>query len=240
MESAVDERARKAAGLPPVRTCAVTRAEAPTADLIRFAAGPDGAIVPDLAGKLPGRGVWVTCDRAMVEKAVKTGAFARSLKRQVTVDPGLPDLIDRLMMKRVGEALSLANKAGAALAGFTKVDTAIAAGTVAVLLHGSDGSVDGAEKLDRRYLAMCRDAGRAPHIERSFGIEQMSLALGRANVVHAALTTGGAAKNFLLEAGRLKRYRTGRLDVEQAPTAEIRLSDESAVTHSDDSRSDQE
>ena len=240
MDTAVDDNVRKAGGQAPVRTCAVTRAEAPAADLIRFAAGPDGTIVPDLAGKLPGRGVWVTCDRAIVTKAVQTGAFARSLKRQVTADKELPELVERLMQKRLAEALSLANKAGAALAGFTKVDTAIANGNVAVLLHGSDGSVDGAEKLDRRFLAMCRDAGRTPHIERSFGIRQMSLALGRANVVHAALITGGAAKNFLVEAGRLKRYTTGKLDVEQAPTAQTRLSDEAADNRPDVTRSDQE
>jgi uncharacterized protein len=223
MVTAVDERARKPDGHSPVRTCAVTRQEAPVDDLIRFAAGPDGTIVPDLAGKLPGRGVWVLCARSVVEKAAKSGAFARSLKRQVQVQPDLADLVEALMLKRVLAALSLANKAGLVLTGFTKVETAIAAGTAGALVQAADGSDDGVEKLGRRYLAMCRDAGRTPHIERTFGIEQISLALGRANVVHAALMTGGAAQNFLSEAGRLKRFRTGRLDVEQAAAADIEL-----------------
>jgi uncharacterized protein len=223
MVTEADERAPKPAGKPPIRMCAVTRVEAPPADLIRFAAAPDGTIVPDLAGKLPGRGVWVGCDRRLVAEAVKTRAFSRSLKREIKAGADLPDLVEQLMAKRLAAALSLANKAGLALTGFSKVDSAIAAGTVMVLLHGADGSVDGMEKLDRRYLAMCRDAGQRPHIERCFAIAQLSLALGRSNVVHAALMMGGAAQNFLSEAGRLERYRTGRLDVEQAATAAERL-----------------
>ncbi len=219
MASDADERMPKPAGEPPIRTCAVTRREAPAAELIRFAAAPDGVIVPDLSAKLPGRGVWISCDRRTVADAVRTKAFARSLKREVKADTGLPDLVEALMIRRMAGALSLANKAGLALTGFSKVDKTIAHGGVLVLLHGCDGSADGMEKLDRRYLAMCRDAGQTPLIDRTFAIAQLSLALGRSNVVHAALMTGGAAQNFLSEAGRLQRYRTGRQDVEQQATA---------------------
>lgn len=207
----------------PLRTCVVTRRQEPIENLIRFVAAPDGSIVPDLACKLPGRGVWVDLDRKAVEAAVRTKAFNRGLKRQVTAADGLADLVDRLLMQRMTGALALANKAGLVLTGFEKLDKAIIAGTPIALLHGRDAAPDGVGKLDRRFAAMSRDLGRPPQFVTHFTIEEMSLALGRANVVHAALMMGGAAKSFLSEAGRLERYRTGRLDVEQAATAAERL-----------------
>lgn len=209
MDQATGERRKPRAGEPKVRTCVVTRAELPADRLIRFAADPAGSIVPDLAQKLPGRGVWVTCDKTVVDKAARAGAFARALKRQVRADPALADLVDKLMIKRLIQALSMANKAGLAVAGFEKVDRAITGGTVAALIQASDGSDDGIDKLGRRYRAMCRDADRPVHVERALTIDELSLALGRANVVHAALMMGGAAQNFLREAIRLKQYRSG-------------------------------
>lgn len=199
-------------GDSPLRTCAVLRERRLPSELIRFVAGPDGTIVPDLACRLPGRGVWVTCDRKTVAAAVKTRAFARSLKREIKVAADLPDLVERLILQRTGGAFGIAKKAGLVLAGFTKVDTAIAGGTAVALVHGCDASVDGADRLDRRFNAMCRDSGLVPRIVRALTIEQISLALGRANVVHAALTRGGAAELFLDEAGRLGRFRSGMPD----------------------------
>lgn len=193
-----------------LRTCIVTRAEHPPAELIRFVAGPDGTLVPDLACRLPGRGAWVSCDRAAVEAAVKRKAFARSLKRDVAVPADLATVVERLMQRRASDSLSLAKKAGLVVTGFTKIDAAVAAGQPIALLHGADASADGVEKLDRRFTAMCRDAGRDAIVVRALTIEQLSLALGRANVVHAALMVGGAARSFLSEAGRLARYRSGR------------------------------
>lgn len=203
----------------PLRTCIVTRAELRPEELIRFAAGPDGAIVPDLACRLPGRGAWVTCDRAQVEAAVKTKAFARALKRNVHAAPDLADLVERLMIKRAMERLSIALKAGLVLTGFAKIDAAVLSGTPVALLHGSDAAEDGVGKLDRRYAAMCRDLDREAIVVRDFTIEQMSLALGRSNVVHAALMKGGAAQHFLSEAGRSRRYRAGNTTIETSPAA---------------------
>lgn len=198
----------------PLRTCVVTRTQLPVDDLVRFVAGPDGAIVPDVACRLPGRGVWVTADRKSVDEAVKTKAFNRGLKRQVAVAPDLGQLVDRLLLKRLTEALALANKAGLVLTGFTKVDTAISAGSPIALIHANDASSDGAEKLDRRFLAMCRDIGRTALILTHLTNDEISLALGRANVVHAAITNGGAAQHLLRQADRLGKYRTGRQDVD--------------------------
>lgn len=196
----------------PLRTCAVTRQQEPISNLIRFVAAPDGSLVPDLAGRLPGRGVWILNSRATLEQAVRTRAFNRSLKREVTVAPDLPATVDRLLARRAMEALSLANKAGLVSTGFTKIDSGINAGTVIALLHARGAGDDGVEKLDRRYRAMSRDLDRPPHILHIFENEQMSLALGRSNVVHAALTMGGAAMFFLEQAVRLERFRTGRQD----------------------------
>ncbi len=209
MEIAAEDSADDAqADEGPLRTCVVTRIQRPIEDLIRFVAGPDGSIVPNLACRLPGRGVWISLQKSVVETAVRTRAFNRSLKREVKADPELPALIDRLLAARALAALSLTNKAGQVLTGFSKIDTSINEGSVWVLLHGQGAGDDGVEKLDRRFKAMNRDIGRPPHIVTTFTIEQMSLALGRSNVVHAALKMGGAAEQFLVQAERLEKYRT--------------------------------
>lgn len=193
------------------RTCAVTRAERPIAELVRFVAGPDDVVVPDLAARLPGRGVWVTATHDQVAAAVKTRAFAKSLKKPVEVPADLADRVEALMMRRLGETLSLANKAGQVLTGFTKIEAALGSGSVIAVFHGTDASPDGCEKLDRRFQAVQRDLERPAPILACLTIEQMSLALGRANVVHAALDEGGAARRVLIEAERLLRYRSRSL-----------------------------
>lgn len=206
-------------GEEPERTCAVTRVRLAPEELIRFVAGPDGTVVPDVAHRLPGRGVWITLRRDLVERAAQQNVFARSLKRQVTVPPELGQAVERLLARRVLQALSLANKAGLVVAGFTKVDIAIARGEVAVLVHAAEAARDGAAKLDRKLMAVAAElaeinAGPAknagpgkPEIVPGLGSAELSLALGRENVVHAALRAGGATRHFLTEAERLGRYR---------------------------------
>lgn len=195
----------------PTRLCALTRTEHAKQDLIRFGAGLDGVVVPDLALRLPGRGVWVTLGRASVEQAVRRNVFARSLKRNVTAPAGLPALIDVLMLKRVLEALSLANKAGLVIPGFAKVDAALEQGNVIGLFHGSDGASDGVERLDRKFRAIAaahdEARNRVSPIVSELTIDQISLAIGRSNVVHAAIISGGAAARLMDEARRLQRYR---------------------------------
>jgi predicted RNA-binding protein YlxR (DUF448 family) len=192
-----------------LRRCVVTRTERSPDDLLRFVLDPAGTIVPDLARKLPGRGIWVTGDKASVAAAVKANAFAKSLKRQVAVAPDLPDRIEFLFVKRVLEALSLANKAGLVSTGFEKVEALLDAGRAAALLHGSDAASDGTRKLDRKFAAIQRDKGQTAPVVDWLTIEQMSLAIGRSNVVHAGLKQGGATNRFLREAERLRRYRFG-------------------------------
>jgi predicted RNA-binding protein YlxR (DUF448 family) len=193
----------------PLRRCIVTRAELPPDDLIRFVADPSGLIVPDVGRKLPGRGVWVTGQRSAVEAAVKAGAFAKSLKRQVKVSPDLPEVIDALFVKRLLNAVSLANKAGLVHTGAEKVEKLLDGGRAVALLHGSDGTAEGRRKLDRKFTAIQRDKGQSTPIVDWLTIEELSLAMGRSNVVHAGLIQGGATKRLLSEAGRLRRYRSG-------------------------------
>lgn len=208
----------------PERTCIVTRAVREPDELIRFVRDPDGKIVPDLARRLPGRGVWVTCSRAVLETALKTGAFARALRRQVSTPTDLPDVVERLLLRRALDALSLANKAGLAVAGFAKVEAVVVSGACAALVHASDAADDGAQKLDRRLRAVWRSAGRdgEPVIITSLGSAELSLAMGRSNVVHAALTNGGAASNFLRDAERLERYRARSDALARSPRAGLR------------------
>lgn len=191
----------------PVRLCAVTRTECKIEDLIRFGAGLDGVVVPDLALRLPGRGVWVSLSRAVVEQAVRRNFFAKSLKRNVTPPADLPARIDALLEKRVLEALSLANKAGQVIPGFAKVEEALETGAVAGLFHGKDGAADGTERLNRKFNAISAANDYVGLIVSELTIEQISLAIGRSNVVHAAIISGGAAARLLDEARRLSRYR---------------------------------
>lgn len=192
-----------------LRLCAVTRAERPVDDLIRFVAAPDGQITPDLARRLPGRGVWISADRGSVASAVKGRAFARSLKRSVTVHPDLADVVDDLLVRRTVEALSLANKAGVVIAGFAQVDEALERQDVSLLLHASDAAPGGRLKLDRKFQAIQSQKGSPATIVDVLNISQLSLAMGRSNVVHAALIHGGVTEKFTNEAGRLLRYRSG-------------------------------
>lgn len=217
MQIAETPKAERRASL---RTCVVTRESKPPEELIRFVPAPDGLIVPDVARRLPGRGIWVTAERGAVAEAIKRKAFARSLKRQVAVPPDLPDMVERLLGKRVMDALSLANKAGVVTTGFTRIEAAIAAGKVAVLLHGQEAAADGVGKLNRRFQAASAQSGKPAQIIQELTVDQLSLALGRSNVVHAALSAGGATANFLNEVGRVARYRSGMSAASSGSAAE--------------------
>lgn len=193
----------------PARRCALTRLSRPRDELIRFVAAPDGAIVADLSCKLPGRGVWITCGKTYVEDAVRRNVFERSLRKKVNVPASLPDDVDRALVSRVKGALSVANKAGLVSCGFTKVEQAISRGNVIAVVHAIDAAKDGAEKLDRLYAHVAAECGVEAHSLKVLGIEEMSLALGRLNVVHAAVRAGGAGAAFMATAAKLACYRAG-------------------------------
>lgn len=191
----------------PQRRCAVTRTVRPKTELIRFVASPEGDIVPDLKEKLPGRGVWVTAAHDLVAEAAKRNAFSRALKSQVQSPADLADRVGRMLNDAALQALSLANKAGEVTFGFSKIEEALNKGRVFALVHASDASEDGCRKLDGKYRAIAGEAAIPPL--RAFDAEQLSLASGRTNVIHAALTEGGAAANFVAAASRAERYALG-------------------------------
>jgi predicted RNA-binding protein YlxR (DUF448 family) len=190
---------------PGERTCVVTRVAMRSDALIRFVAAPDGEIVADLKRNLPGRGVWVTATRAMVATAERKHLLARAFEGTVHVAPGLPDRVDGLLLAAATGALALARKAGALIGGFAKVEAALGSESVAALIHAAEAGADGVAKLGgaarRRF-----GEGKVPVI-RCFGGEQLDLAFGRTNVIHAALLAGPAGDNVLARVGDLVRFR---------------------------------
>ena len=205
--AAAGHRSAGSDGHAPERTCIVSRSRASPGGLIRFVVAPDGAVVADLAGTLPGRGAWVGGHKSLVAKAAAKGAFARAFRREVGIAPDLPELVEKLLTKRAVQALSLANKAGLAVAGHDKVEAAIGAGHVRALIHAADGSAQNVERLVRKYLASCRAAERPPCVLDGLSSEQLGLAFGRTSVVHAAVSPGRTADGFVEAVERLKHYR---------------------------------
>lgn len=172
------------------------------ARLIRFVAGPDGSVVPDLARKLPGRGMWVAADRDSVAAAVKKNAFARSAKAQLKAAPDLPDQVAVLLRQRILSGLGLARRAGDLTSGFEKVSAAIAGGKAAWLIEASDGAADGRRKI----LALARKAQPAPGLVGVFGATELGLALGLENVIHTAFLAGRAAERWAEDVRRLAGF----------------------------------
>lgn len=183
----------------PERRCIATGVSRPKPEMVRFVVGPDGDIVPDVLGRLPGRGIWVSAERAALERAVKRRLFARAARQAVTVPDGLVDTVEQQIARRVIELLSLARKGGDAVAGFEKVRDSLARGDAAVLLQASDGSPRGKSKL------------RPPEGRDTFigclGASEIGLAFGRENVIHAALAAGGLTTRVVQEAARLAGLR---------------------------------
>jgi predicted RNA-binding protein YlxR (DUF448 family) len=189
------------------RFCAATRAVRPVDDMIRFVIGPDG-VVPDLKRKLPGRGIWITATKSALTDAVSRKVFAKSYKRDVRIAPDLPDLTERLLVRAALDALAIAGKAGTVVAGFAKVEAALTHDKVLAVLHGADARPDGVRKLGG-VLRQRPDADRIVTVP-AFSSTELDLALGRSNVVHAALLAGPASKTFLARFHRLERFRTGK------------------------------
>jgi uncharacterized protein len=190
------------------RLCVVTREIRPIEEMIRFVLGPDGTVVPDLKRKLPGRGVWVTARRTILADAVARGAFRRGFKSDVTVSKDLPLTVERLLEQSVLDALAIARKAGEVIAGFTKVEMAVATQRIIALLRAREASEDGQRKIAAAVRQrFSEDAEKIVTIS-TFTSAQLDLALSRANVVHAALLAGRAGDTVLVRWSLLDRFRT--------------------------------
>ena len=180
------------------RKCIATGEVRPTAGLIRFAVAPDGSVVPDIAGTLPGRGIWVTADRAALDKASAKNLFSRAAKAQVSVPENLSDLIEQQLARRVTDLISLARKGGRAIAGYEKVKDWLLKEEARVLIQASDGSERGKSKLSTPYGGKFIGWLTADELGRAFG---------RQTVIHAALGAGGLTQRVVEEAARLKGLR---------------------------------
>ena len=183
----------------PERRCIATGRTAPPSRMLRFVLDPQDSVVPDILGRLPGRGIWVSAERAALERAVAKRLFARAARRPVTVPDGLVETVESLLTRRVIELLSLARKSGQAVAGFEKVRDRLDRGEAAVLIQAFDGSARGKSKL------------RPPEGENCFigclSASELGLAFGREHVIHAALAAGGLASRVVEEAARLAGFR---------------------------------
>jgi len=185
------------------RTCIVTRAVRAPGAMIRFVRAPDGGVAPDIRSRLPGRGVYVTASADLVAQAAKRQIFSRGFKAKAEASPTLAEEVDRLLEADCLQMLALANKAGLATAGFAKVAAALEEGRVRALIAASDGGADGRRKLERGI----RRCGGEPRRIDLFTSSQLDLALGRTNVIHAALAGGGTTEAFLARCERLALYR---------------------------------
>ncbi len=183
----------------PERKCIVTGESQPKAGLVRFCVGPDGQVVPDILGRLPGRGMYVTAGRAEITKAAAKGLFSRAARQPVKAPDGLTDLVEALLLRRVQDLISLARKAGDAVTGYEKVKEMLMKGQGRVLIQASDGSERGKTKLrapdGKDTLITCLSAG------------ELGLSFGRERAIHAALAAGGLTTRVVEEAARLSGLR---------------------------------
>lgn len=181
--------------------------------MVRFVVGPDGVVVPDLAGRLPGRGLWLSAERDMVNIASRKNLFAKAARRKVTVPQDLADTLEGLIVRRCAEMLGLARRSGQLVAGFEKTVAWLRAGKArkgAVLLAASDGGGDGRAKL--RALA--------PDLAVFDGLtaEEIGQALGRDHAVRGAVAAGSLADRLLVEQARLKGFRRSPAPPETSAT----------------------
>ena len=194
----------------PERKCIATGEVHPKAELIRFVVGPDNQLVPDLAGKLPGRGIWVVAQRQALEKALKKNMFVRAARTELKVSDTLVSEIEQQLARRVVDLISLSRKSGQAVSGYEKVKDVLSKETAEVLLQAEDGSSRGKSKLS------------TPHYGHYIGwltADELGMAFGRQTVIHAALGAGGLTQRVVEEAQRLKGFRIGTSDAKTAAGA---------------------
>lgn len=181
-----------------VRQCIVTRELLPKQQLIRFVLDPNATVTPDLACKLPGRGIWVKADMASVAQAVAKQLFSRAAKRQVKIPEGLAGRVEQLLAKRALDALAMTRKTGNLVAGYEKVRSCLESGRAACLLHADDAGEDGAKSLNAKAQGL--------PVFTCFSREQLGQVTARDNATHIALTESGMTAFFIREARRFTGF----------------------------------
>jgi predicted RNA-binding protein YlxR (DUF448 family) len=186
------------------RRCIVSGEVLPEGKLIRFVVSPDGEVTPDVAATLPGRGIWVGATRKALNLAVKKNLFARAAKAAVKVAPDLAAKVEAQLVARMLADLGMARRAGAIHLGFETVQRAIQSEQPpALLVQACDGSADGKRKLFGASYAR----GMKIETVECLSSAELSLAVGRENVIHAALKSGRLQERLRFEAGRLCGFR---------------------------------
>lgn len=205
-------RTRETAGTTERRCIACGDVRA-IGDLIRFVVGPDRQIVPDVDGRLPGRGIWLSAERRAIGEACRKSLFAKAARRSVTVSDTLATDVEKLLLDRCLRRLGLARRAGEAVAGFGKVSDWIRRGGVrergGLLLEACDGAADGKGKLMRLARALDREAGIVVTPVECFAAAELGRALGIAHAVHVVVSAGGNADALWHDARRLNGVRGG-------------------------------
>lgn len=194
------------------RTCIVTRQAGEPEGLIRFVVGPDASVVPDIKRKLPGRGCWVTAERRYVDEAARKNLFKRAFKADVTVPPDLGAMVENILVQHALGALGLARKAGVLALGAAKVEASVRSGEATLVLHAHEAQADGVRKISQARRATVHLGGPAIPAYKLFSEAELGLALGGANVIHAAVLAGDAGKAALKRVVALDRYRGGSPD----------------------------
>ncbi len=198
-----DNLAQAPAPDPRARKSVATGAVLPEAQLVRFVAGPEGVVFPDVARKLPGRGMWVEADRALVEQAARKGAFSRAAKTPLKPPADLADQVEALLRRRLLAGLGLARRSGELISGFDRVSEALKTRPVAWLIEAAEGSADGRRKL----LSLARRQAPPPGVIGVFSGGELDLALGLENVIHVALLAGRGAERWTIDVRRYSGFR---------------------------------
>ena len=201
----IDESMADAAGVNlRERRCIATGEILPEARLLRFVRGPQGEIVPDVESKLPGRGLWLRAERSAIDRAVSKNLFAKAAKAPVLIDAGLAERTEARLVERMLAHLGLARRAGELFLGFDQVEKALRTPRPpALVIEALEAAPDGRRKLQ----AAARAQSRVPFVIGAFTNAELSLSLGRENVVHAALKPGRIAERLIFEAARLSGFR---------------------------------
>jgi len=189
----------------PHRRCLVTGQVLPKEELLRFVLGPNQEVVPDLAERLPGRGLWLQPEQTVVEKAVARRLFARAARGPADADPALPAQVGTLLRRRCLERLGLLRRGGLVVAGYDQVHEMLSRGVAALLFEARDASVAPSERLVRLGCARRPDL----QVVRTFASDELGAALGRGALAHVAVQAGEAADRLGRDVARLERYMGG-------------------------------
>ena len=189
------------------RKCVASGEVKDIAQMIRFVVAPDGEVTPDIMGKLPGRGVWVSAERSVLEQAIKTRGFARGFKSKVNVSDDLIELVAQLLARRLLGLLTMARKSGHIAIGYDQVKAAAGSGKIAWRIEAREGASDGRGKIRTLSKAVALELGQAvPKVMGCFSGAELASALGRDTVVHIALPPGKLAKAFGRDAVRYSGF----------------------------------